>query len=200
MPGETGAVPAVLPAGEKTATQIARFREALHLKCRIMHRKIALTILLAACAGSLFAQNRALDFQVTKISRDLISTPEFSYNGAQPYRPNSRDRWLEVEVVFSSALEFTDELTLKYFILMSGKLFTGEVTHVNILGGKELRSVIYISPRALTHIMGTRPVVANAVENVAVQIVQGGTVKTSRASCAPGRNGTAAFPRSPVSP
>ncbi len=142
-----------------------------------MHRKIALTILLAAFAGSLFAQNRAADFQITKITRNLIASPEFNYSGAETFRTNSRDRWLEVEAEFSSALEFTDELTLKYFIFINGKLLTGEVTHVNILGGKELRSVIYVPPRALAHIMANRPLTVSAVENVAVQILQGGAVK-----------------------
>ncbi len=142
-----------------------------------MHRKIALTILLAAYAGTLFAQNRAADFAVTKITRNLIASPEFNYSGAETYRTNSRDRWLEVEVEFSSALEFTEELTLKYFILLNGKLLTGEVTHVNILGGKELRSVLYVPPRAVARVMANRPLTANAVENVAVQIVQQGIVK-----------------------
>lgn len=143
-----------------------------------MHRKkIALTILLAACAASLFAQNRAGDFRVTKITRNLIASPEFTYSGAGTYRTDARENWLEVEVEFASALEFTEELTLKYFILINGKLLTGEVTHVNVLGGKELRSVIYVPPRALARIMANRPLTAGAVENVAVQILQAGTVK-----------------------
>lgn len=142
-----------------------------------MHRKIALTILLAAFAGAVSAQNRAADFQVTKITRNLIASPEFNYSGAETYRTNSRDRWLEVEAEFSSALQLTDELTLKYFILVNGQLLTGEVTHVNILGGKELRSVLYVPPKAIARIMGNRPLTANAVENVAVQIVQQGVIK-----------------------
>ncbi|HEY3663062.1 MAG TPA: Amuc_1102 family pilus-like protein [Chthoniobacterales bacterium] len=142
-----------------------------------MHRKIALTILLAAFAGAASAQTRANDFQITKITRNLIASPEFNYSGAETFRTNTRDRWLEVEVEFASALQFTDELTFKYFILINGKLLTGEVTHVNILGGKELHSVLYVPPRALAHIMGNRPVTANAIENVAVQLLQQGTVK-----------------------
>ncbi len=142
-----------------------------------MHRKIALSLLLAACAGTVPAQNRAPEFQVTKITRNLIASPDFSYSGAASHRTSSRDRWLEVEVEFASALEFTEELTLKYFILINGKLVTGEVTHVNIPGGKELRSVMYVPPRALARIMENRPLTANTVENVAVQILQAGTVK-----------------------
>ncbi|MEO8438942.1 MAG: Amuc_1102 family pilus-like protein [Spartobacteria bacterium] len=142
-----------------------------------MPPKIVLTIFLAALAGSAAAQNRGADFQLTKITRNLISAPEFNYSGAETYRINSRDRWLEVEVEFVAAPEFTDELTLKYFILINGKLLTGEVTHVNILPGKELRSVMYVPPRALAHIMGNRPLTANTVENVAVEVVQQGAVK-----------------------
>src|SRR5438874_5106275 len=92
----------------------------------------------------------AADFQITKITKTLISTPEFSYGGGGQYRINQRDRWLEVEVEFVAAPDWTDELTFKYYILFNGSLLTGEVTHVNIPAGRENRSVMYISPLALT--------------------------------------------------
>ncbi|MDQ3200398.1 MAG: hypothetical protein M3Q46_14655 [Verrucomicrobiota bacterium] len=145
-----------------------------------MHLRICLTILLASLAGGpLSAQTRAPapDLQLTKITRNLIATPEFNYSGAETFRTNTRDRWLEVEVEFAAVPEFTEEATFKYFILVNGKLLTGEVTHVNILGGKELRSVVYVPPRALAYVMGNRPLTANTVENVAVQVLQGGAVK-----------------------
>jgi hypothetical protein len=145
-----------------------------------MHRKIALTTLSLVLVSSVVAQNRANDFQITKITRNLIATPEFNYSGAGTFRPPTHDRWLEVEVEFSAVPEFTDELTFKYFILINGKLLTGEVTHVNILGGKELHSVMYVPPRALAHILGNRTLTANAVENVAVQVLQQGSVKDER--------------------
>jgi hypothetical protein len=79
------------------------------------------------------AQTRpAADFQLTKITRNLISAPQFAYTGAQQYPTNERDRWLEVEVEFVAAPEFLDELTFKYFILVNGKLLTGKVTHTNV--------------------------------------------------------------------
>ena len=117
------------------------------------------------------------EFQISKISRNLITTPQFTYTGAQQYQANQRDRWLEVEVDFSSAPEFTDELTFKYFILINGKLLTGEVTHTNIAAGRDNRSVMYVSPKTLARLMGGRPVAPNSVQNVAVQIVQQGAVK-----------------------
>src|SRR5436189_4291748 len=100
-------------------------------------------LLILTISGS--AQTRAPEFQLTKITKNLVSTPQFTYTGAQQYPTNQRDRWLEVEVEFSAAPDFTDELTFKYFILMNGKLLTGEVTHVNVAGGRDNRSVMYVS-------------------------------------------------------
>ncbi len=142
-----------------------------------MHRKISLTILLCAGAGAVFAQTRGGDLQLTKISRSLIATPDYTYNGAETFRTNTRDRWLEVEVDFTAVAPFTEEMTLKYYILLNGKLLTGEVAHVNVLAGKDQHSVMYIPPQALAYLMAKRPLTANSVENIAVQVVRQGVVK-----------------------
>jgi hypothetical protein len=71
--------------------------------------------------------------------------------GRSSTKRTQRDRWLEVQ--FSSAPEFTDELTFKYFILFNGKLLIGEVTHVNTLAGHENRSVMHVAPRSLARFM-----------------------------------------------
>jgi len=124
------------------------------------------------------AQTRgAPDFQITKITKNLISAPQFTYAGAGQYQTNQRQRWLEVEVEFAATPEFTEELTVKYYILFNGRVLTGEVTHANVLSGRERRSVIYVSPNALAHLSENRPITTNTTQNVAVQIVQQGTVK-----------------------
>jgi hypothetical protein len=123
------------------------------------------------------AQARGSDFQITKITKNLITNPQYTYNGAEQYQANQRDRWLEVEVQFAAAPEFTDELMFKYFILINGKLLTGEVTHANIMAGRENRSVMYVPPDALLRVLNNRPVASTSVQNIAVQIVQQGTVK-----------------------
>jgi hypothetical protein len=137
--------------------------------------------LLSVCLllpGIALAQSRAAkEFQITKIEKNLISSPVFSFGGAEQFQTDQRQRWLEVEVEFTAAPEITDELTVKYFILFNGKLLTGEVTHTNILAGREHRSVMYASPRTLARFSGKRPLAANLVQNIAVQIVQRGTVK-----------------------
>ena len=145
-----------------------------------MNTKVLPVIVACLCTltATAFGQGRpGAEFQLTKISRNLITTPQFTYTGAQQYQANQRDRWLEVEVDFTSAPEFTDELTFKYYILINGKLLTGEVTHTNIAAGRDNRSVMYVSPKTLARVMAGRPVAPNSVQNVAVQIVQQGAVK-----------------------
>jgi hypothetical protein len=143
----------------------------------VMFRSLLSALVLLCFAPSVWSQAPAGQFQVTKITKNFITSPQFTYTGAEQFAANQRDRWLEVEVEFKSTAEFTDELTLRYFILVNGKLLTGEVTHTNIIGGHESRSVMYVPPQALARVMGNRPVAPNSVQNIAVQIVQQGTVK-----------------------
>jgi hypothetical protein len=125
-----------------------------------------------------FAQARpGSEFQLAKITKNLITAPDFTYTGAQQYRTNQRDRWLEVEVTFVAAPEFTDDLTLKYFILLNGKLLAGEVTHTGVLAGRENRSVMYVSPKGIARCMGNQPFTINSIQNITVQISQKGAVK-----------------------
>jgi hypothetical protein len=140
---------------------------------------LALTFCFLSPSLSVLAQTaRTSEFQVIRITKNLITPPQYTYTGAQQYQANQRDRWLEVEVEFAAAPEFTDELTLKYFVLVNGKLLTGEVTHVNVPAGRENRSVMYVSPRAFARVLGNRALTPNTVQNIAVQIVQQGTVKS----------------------
>jgi hypothetical protein len=126
-----------------------------------------------------FAQVRVPnEFQLTKITKNLITAPQFSYTGAEQFPANQRDLWLEVEAAFSATPEFTDELTFKFFILINGKLLTGEVTHVDIPAGRENRSVMYVSPRTLARFNNNRPITLNSIQNIAIQIVQGSAVKS----------------------
>src|SRR5436189_2469635 len=144
-----------------------------------MKRTILISaIVVSASVATVMAQPRgAVDFQLLKISTNFISSPQFTYTGAGQFQADQRERWLEVEVTFACAPEFTDELTLKYFILVNGTLLTGEVTHVNIPAGRENRSVMYVTPRTLQRLMRGRTVTNNALQNAAVQLVQQGALK-----------------------
>jgi len=135
------------------------------------------------------------DFQILKITKNLITAPQFPYTGAQQYRSNQRELWLEVETTFASTPLFTDELTFKYFILLSGKVLSGEVTHVNIPAGRDNRSVMYVPPRGLARLMNNQVVTVAAVQNVAVQILQDGTVKAQSSLPSASANWFVALPR-----
>jgi hypothetical protein len=141
-----------------------------------MNRRIPLSIFALALAGSVSAKNHGNDFQITKISRDLITTPQFSYSGAEQKR-ETHERWLRVDVQFSAAPDFTEELTFKYYILINGKVLSGEVTHVNILGGRELYSCAYVPPHALAYLLNNRPPNTTSVQDIAVQILEKGEVE-----------------------
>jgi hypothetical protein len=140
--------------------------------------QIVLVVVCFLCLSHLaFSQAAGGQFQLTKITKNLITTPQYTYTGAQQYTADQRDRWLEVEVEFAAAPLFTDELTFRYFILVNGKVLTGEVTHTNIAGGQQRRSVMYVPPQGLARALDNRPVSATSVQNIAVQIVQQGAVK-----------------------
>jgi hypothetical protein len=137
-----------------------------------------LAIAMFCLASSTRAQTNASgNFAVTKITKNLITSPQFSYTGAEQYVANQRDMWLEVEVEFTSTAEVTDDLTFKYYIAVNGNVLTGEVTHMNVMAGKGNRSVMYVPPKALTRLNGNRPVTSNAIQNICVQIVQQGALK-----------------------
>jgi hypothetical protein len=103
--------------------------------------------------------------------------PQFTYLGGLQITTNQRELFLSVEAEFSASGEPADDVTFRYYIGINGRVLTGEVTHTNISPGKGMRSVIYAPPKVLERFNGGRPVTANAIQNIAVQIVQGGTVK-----------------------
>src|SRR5439155_26560084 len=135
----------------------------------------------------LHAQLRApagREFQITKITKEFVPSPDY---GIGANRVNTNERWLQIEVEFNAAPEWTDELTLKYYILFNNRLLTGEVTHTNIPAGLN-RSVMYVLPVAIVRFAGNRPLLPNMIPNVAIQIVQGGAVKDELSlSRAPGQ-------------
>jgi hypothetical protein len=135
-------------------------------------------------------QTANTDFQVAKITPELITTPDFSYNlGPQGKRVSKNKDWLEVEVSFdwkprNPKPEFLDELTFNYYILLNNKdrenpkgtLLTGSVTHVAIPQGKAMNSVMYVSPRTIERFFaGKIPSTASStVVDVGVTITKQG--------------------------
>ena len=132
---------------------------------------------LFALTTSARAQVGAGGFQVTKINKNMISAPAIAYVGGEQITQNQRDLWLAAEAEFTSTAEVADDVTFRYFILVAGKVLTGEVTHMNLMAGRGLRSVMFASPKVLLRANGGRPVTTGSIANITVQIVQGGGVK-----------------------
>src|ERR1700736_5936906 len=153
---------AIMPA----ATGRCSIRLQEH-RLSLFYTTVSAVVLSFCFSSSSWAQAAGAQYQVTKITKNLITSPQYTYSGAEQYVANQRDKWLEVEVEFNSTAEFTDELTLRYFILVNGSVLTGEVTHTNIAGGHPSRSVMYVPPQALARVMGNRPLASTSIQNIA---------------------------------
>lgn len=136
-----------------------------------------LILSVTAVTSSVRAQGQGGGFQITKINKNMITSPQFTYVGGEQITTNQRDYWLAIDTEFNSTVDVADDVTFKYFVLINGKILTGEVTHMNILAGRGLRSVMFASPRVLYRFNAGRPVSAGSIQNIAVQIVQQGAVK-----------------------
>ena len=130
-----------------------------------------LLLLLLGSAGAAFAQRG--DYEITAILPAVVHTPQ--YAGSFDNKPGPKiGEWLQVEVRFQSRPDFTDELTFKYYILFSGQVLEGEVTHVNISKGRELYSVMYLAPNTIARLLDNHPLTGAEIENVGVQILNKG--------------------------
>ncbi len=125
-------------------------------------------------APSASAQAAKTGYEVTAIVPALVDTPDYNYSGDK--KPTTRPRqWLEVEVEFRADAELTEELTFKYYILLNNKaLFVGEASHVNIMKGKDLRSVVYIAPNTLDRLMLGKGFNESMITNIGVEVLKQG--------------------------
>ncbi len=151
-------------------------------------------LLLLAVIGSARAQSGAgrtagPNYAITTISPSLQITPDFTLTTGVTKRFNPQ-KWLEIEVQFSApapapstsgaaappaGIVAASELTFRYFVLLANnRLLTGEVTHVDVLGGQELYSVMYLSPRTLALLLGGRAFNSADISNIEIQMLRPG--------------------------
>lgn len=112
-------------------------------------------------------------FTIRNVTPSQVTTPEFQVSATEAKRfvPG---KWLEIETEFSAPPPGAQELTFKYYVLINNQLLTGEVTHINILPGQSLFSIMYVAPRTLTQILKGQPFTTASVQNAEVQIVRPG--------------------------
>jgi hypothetical protein len=127
------------------------------------------------------------DYDIKKISPAVDLTPQISFNFGPVEHPAARSaQWLEVEVNFESNVDWTDELTVKYYILLADQCLVGEVTHIDIPRGRDLYSVMYVSPRTIARILDNRPMTSQDIQDVGVQLVSKGQVLVTKSYKAEG--------------
>ena len=148
------------------------------------------SLVLAAAAASAVQAQQNTEFQIVKITPDLVTTPEYSINYGPKNKkvPKNKD-FIELEVSFdwqpkAKLPQFLDDLTLNYYVLLNNKskeypkgtLLIGSVTHTAIPQAKGMNSVMYISPRTLERFFdGKAPgTVSSAIVDVGVTITKQG--------------------------
>ena len=128
-------------------------------------------LMLAVTPSALHAQVQNGAYKIDKITPTFVNTPEYQAGSMIHQEPNPAGKWLEVEVQFESKVDLTDELTIKYYVLINNILVTGDVTHVDVPKGRELYSVMYMSPRTLTRLLANRTATPDVIGDIGVQIL-----------------------------
>ncbi|MFK5923471.1 MAG: hypothetical protein QM496_14940 [Verrucomicrobiota bacterium] len=124
--------------------------------------------------------------KVKKIEVELQPTPVFEAGGGVKTKKIPRQKtWLEVEVEFEvkagNKEGVVDNLQFRYYVAIKGaegtRLLMGDVTHVNMMEGDKLFSVIYVSPTTLGKLTGKyKDFQKSAINAVAVEISYNGRV------------------------
>ena len=153
-------------------------------------KKALFSLALATVAASAVQAQQNTEFQIVRITPDLVTTPEYSisYGPKNKKVPKNKD-FIELEVSFdwqpkAKLPQFLDDLTLNYYVLLNNKskeypkgtLLIGSVTHTAIPQAKGMNSVMYISPRTLERFFdGKAPsTVSSAIVDVGVTVTKQG--------------------------
>jgi len=126
------------------------------------------------------------DYQIKKISPAVILSPSISFNFGPQHPQGRAEQWLEVEVNFESDVDWTDELTVKYYILLADQCLVGDVTHIDIPRGRDLYSVMYVPPRTIARILNGSSLTGEDIKDVGVQLVSKGQVVATKSFKTPG--------------
>jgi len=140
---------------------------------------VAFASLALMALGTAGSYGRA-DYDIKAVSPAVVLTPQIAFQFGPQVPPPRSLQWLQVEVDFSSNIDWTDELTVKYYILLAGKCLTGEVTHIDIPKGRDLFSVMYVSPNTIARILNGHPMSGNDIMDVGVQLVKQGQVLVTK--------------------
>lgn len=105
-------------------------------------------------AGVVGQTDHSRSFEVKRITFELVKAPKIREAVSNASEGASiSDRWLRVEAEFSTDLEWADDLTVKYFVLMGEgremRLFGGELVHINVKRDRRHFSAMFMHPNAV---------------------------------------------------
>jgi hypothetical protein len=146
---------------------------------------IASLLLLAASAVTSFGYGSL--YKIKSVSPAVINSPEVQFTFGPQHPQGKAGQWLEVEVDFQSTVPWTDELTVKYYIMIGGQCLTGDVTHIDVPRAQDLYSVMYVSPRTLARVVNGKQLTPGDIQDVGVQLVIKGQVVDTKSFKAPGQ-------------
>ncbi len=159
--------------------------------------KTILSILVAAAAISLPLQAQSPlqlkpgDIDVKDIEFIAQNTPNFEANGPKGKNVPSPREWMEVEVEFDVDApkdEVVKDLMFRYYIGFQDKdgrprVLTGDVTHINLVGGESYYSAVYVAPSTLGEMTGDyRRFDQGAVKAVGVEVYYNGVIVGGKSS------------------
>jgi hypothetical protein len=154
-----------------------------------------LSVILAIGSLHCLEAQTGSEVAIERIDAKMVSTPVVTYTGAsmKQSRPKS---WMEIEVTFATAIpspslteKYSDDLTINYYVLLKnsqlpqgaprGTLLTGQTSLSTVpLKDKDLKSVIYISPRSLERFFNGKIPSSDsgAIDDIGVTISKQGQV------------------------
>ncbi len=128
------------------------------------------------------AQTQAVppgSIEVQKVLVNILDTPKYNISGDSKRVP-SPQKWIEIEVEFTSKLPYIPELTFNYFVALDVKntntVLTGTVNHISITGGEQRYSSMYLAPQTIAAVLqGRSSFRPNIVDQATVQVSYQGT-------------------------
>jgi hypothetical protein len=141
------------------------------MSMRTRQRRCAVFVAMLMVTSLSFAQAptpvRPGDFKLRNIRQQLLMAPNYeAAGGAGVSGASLQKKWLRIETEFETAPDWSDDLTMKYYVLIGrgrdAKMFVGESTYVNVAKGRHF-SAMFMHPNAVER-FGQGKVEAVAVE------------------------------------
>lgn len=97
------------------------------------------------------------DFKIEKITLDYLSKGRAGFDGFEPSGlsglssgAGKEGKWAKIEVEYQSYPNWTDEVYLDFYVLVSGPLvLTERVTQINVAKGKRHHAAVYLHPTTI---------------------------------------------------